>query len=405
MGWSIIGKRAFLGQRFREGNKTYYLSLHNINKRMGGIYIHIPYCRKACTYCNFHFSTSMDNRSEMVAAIVQEIRNRKPYFEEASSIYFGGGTPSVLSESEIDQIFQALKDSYIWAENIEITFEANPDDINEEYLLMLRSKGINRLSLGVQSFFDDDLFFMNRSHNADQALKCIEDVKGAGILQINIDLIYGGPHTTDDMWKENIRQFLALDISHLSAYCLTVEPKTALQKLVNTNKVALDDEKAFRHFEILTDTLAQNNYEQYEISNFCKNGHYAKHNTSYWQAAKYMGYGPSAHSYNGKERSWNFSNNVKYIAALKKNEPYSEKEVLTEKDRYNEYVMTGLRTMWGINKEALLKLFGTEMTSFFKEELSQSSYRAMIEETEEAYYISKEGKFFSDAIAASLFKI
>lgn len=372
---------------------------------MGGIYIHIPYCRKACTYCNFHFSTSMSTRPEFIKSLIKEIESRPPYFKEVESIYFGGGTPSVLTGNELNDVLASLAMFYSWDKTAEITFEVNPDDISKEYVTMIRDAGINRLSIGVQSFFDEDLQFMNRSHNAGQSKTAIALAKDAGIEQISIDLIYGIPGASHEKWEENIDTFLQLNVDHLSAYCLTVEEKTALHKLVQKGKVSFDDQHSYEQFSILINKLMLNGYEQYEVSNFCRNGKIAKHNSSYWQSKPYMGFGPSAHSFNGLSRSWNVANNVKYIKTVNDGEPYFEEEMLSLADRYNEYIMTGLRTKWGVTRSEISKVFGEDYLAFFEKELLHNRFKDFIQDEDGMITVNTAGKFYSDAIASSFFKI
>jgi oxygen-independent coproporphyrinogen III oxidase len=324
---------------------------------MAGIYIHIPYCKVACHYCNFHFSTNVAHLNDFVKALFHEISLQKNFLgnEIVETIYFGGGTPSVLEEKHFTAVLNELFRHFSIADNTELTIEANPDDITAEKLNAWKNAGINRLSIGIQSFFDDDLKWMNRSHNASQAFKTIELSQVAGIENINIDLIYGLPGLTNNRWLENLEIFSGMNIPHLSAYSLTVEPETALEKMIQKGKKQIpDDNAASNHFSLLMDFTGLKNYEHYEISNFSLPGHYSKHNTSYWFGKKYLGLGPSAHSYNGISRQWNISNNIKYIRSLvEENKLVFEQEVLTEQNLFNEFLMTRLRTMWGIDMKQL----------------------------------------------------
>jgi len=287
----------------------------------------------------------------MVKAIIREIELQKEYLEDKKldSIYFGGGTPSLLNEGELNAIFDAIHEVYTVADNAEITLEANPDDLNKEQLSVLRKSSVNRLSIGVQSFHEADLLFMNRAHNAKEALHCIKAAQDAGFPNLTIDLIYGVPGLTNDLWKQNLEIFHSLDIPHLSSYCLTVEEGTALYHFVAKGKAPpVDEQKAAQQFELLMDFAEQQNYLHYEISNFAKPGYIAQHNTAYWKGISYLGLGPSAHSYNGKSRQWNVANNAKYMNAIGKGKLAFEKEELDITNQYNEYLLTRLRTQWDV---------------------------------------------------------
>ena len=286
---------------------------------MAGIYIHIPFCRQACHYCNFHFSTSLKYKDEVIAAILCELEMRKDYLQgaEITSIYLGGGTPSLLGQADIEQIFNQISRLFSLANPIEITLEANPDDLSPQKVKMLRTTPINRFSIGIQSFFEEDLQFMNRAHNAEEAVKCIQEVQRAGFENITIDLIYGAPTTTDQHWVQNLQIALDLRVPHISSYCLTVEEKTALAHFVATGKVSeLDENQAERQFTMLVRTLESAGFDHYEISNFALPGRYAQHNTGYWMGMPYLGVGPSAHSFDGLSRQWNVANNAAYLKAV-----------------------------------------------------------------------------------------
>ncbi|MDQ2753020.1 MAG: radical SAM family heme chaperone HemW, partial [Bacteroidota bacterium] len=312
---------------------------------MAGIYVHIPFCKKACYYCNFHFSTSTLTANEMIYAIGMEAKLRKYYSKEkVTTVYIGGGTPSLLTITHLRTLLEKLRDNFSILSDAEVTLEANPDDINIESLLQWKSAGINRLSIGVQSFRDADLQWMNRAHNARQALGCIQLATKTGFNNLSIDLIYGTPTLSNEQWIQNIEQAIALDVHHLSCYALTVEPKTALYHLIKEKKVAnVDEETQSVQFEILINRLCEAGYEHYEISNFAKPGFQSKHNSSYWQGKPYIGLGPSAHSFNGVSRQWNVANNALYIASLKIGEVPFEIEYLTPQQQLNEYIMTSLR--------------------------------------------------------------
>lgn len=326
---------------------------------MAGIYIHIPFCRKACHYCNFHFSTSFNNKDDLIEAIGQEIILQKDYLHEKSieTIYFGGGTPSALPPADIQTLLSAIFQHYPVTPTAEITLEANPDDISMATLNAWKVSGINRLSLGIQAFQDPILKEWNRTHNAQQAMQSLEWIREAGYTNITADLIYGGDKLTDEEWRYNISQLTEKEIPHTSAYALTVEAGTVLAHRIKTGKATPpDDEQANRQYEILQSTLSNAGYEQYEVSNFAKPGFRSKHNQHYWSGGHYLGIGPSAHSFNGISRQWNIAHNLKYINAIRHQTIPFEKEILTETQRYNELVMTGLRTEAGIDISRLRQL-------------------------------------------------
>ena len=373
---------------------------------MAGIYIHIPFCKQACNYCDFHFSTSLKKKGELVKAIIQEADLRKNYLEneKVESIYFGGGTPSLLIENELKQILEGILKNHTVSENAEITFEANPDDLQPEKLIELRNSGINRLSIGIQSFFDEDLKWMNRAHNSEGAHAAIKNSLNAGFDNISIDLIYGSPTTTGAMWEKNLEHFFAYNLPHLSSYSLTVESRTKLAHDIAKGKTkAPDDEDAVRQYQVLQEKIAKNNYEQYEVSNFCRDGFYSKHNSSYWKNIKYLGLGPSAHSFNGKSRQWNIANNSLYINSLDKNIIPMEIETLSERDKFNEYLMTMLRTKWGVDLNYLKKNFD----SFLFEKFLKSTEHRLIQEKclfeENFLKIPNENLIYSDRIIRQLF--
>jgi oxygen-independent coproporphyrinogen-3 oxidase len=335
---------------------------------MAGIYIHIPFCKQACSYCDFHFSTNLKNRSRIVNAIVQEMNLRKNYLngEIIETLYFGGGTPSLLTKQELYILIEEVHKLFTISNELEICLEANPDDLNKEKIIELNDVNINRLSIGVQSFHDKDLAFMNRAHNREEALSSIKQSQDLGINNLSIDLIFGGQTTNNLMWEENLETFFQLEVPHLSSYSLTVEDRTALHKAIKNGKInELDDGKAFEQYQILQDYIDDNKYEQYELSNYCKDKKYSKHNSSYWNRTKYLGLGPSAHSFNGNQREWNINNNSQYINLINSQKPFSEIENLTEKDQYHDYLITRLRTKWGINFDDLELLFSSKTTAHF----------------------------------------
>ena len=374
---------------------------------MSGIYIHIPFCKQACHYCDFHFSTSMKRKEEMVLALAKEIQMRKNEVQDdiVETIYFGGGTPSVLTIKEIQFLIDSVYQNFKVAENPEITLEANPDDLSDEKIIELAHSPINRLSIGVQSFFEDDLKMMNRAHNSAEAKKSLE-MATQYFDNISIDLIYGIPGLTNEMWKKNIEMALSFGIPHISSYALTVEPKTALKKLIQTGKIAEPkDDVAQEHFQILVDTLKENGFIHYELSNFGKENYFSKNNSAYWLGKKYLGIGPSAHSYDGISRSWNVANNIVYLKSLEEDELPSEKEILTQTDRYNEYVMTGLRTIWGVSLQRIRQEFGEKYLDYLTHQAQKFLLDDLLSIESNVLRTTKKGKFLADGIASDLFLI
>jgi oxygen-independent coproporphyrinogen III oxidase len=382
---------------------------------MAGIYIHIPFCRKACHYCNFHFSTSLHRKPALLEAINKEIYTtvfpvgvvRERNIE---TIYFGGGTPSILSTEEITGLLDALKQAYTISETAEITLESNPDDITAEKLGEWKKAGINRLSIGIQSFFEADLKWMNRAHNAVQARTCISLARQYGFNDLTIDLIYGTPTLTDEQWQENVSLALALGINHLSCYALTVEANTALDHFIQKGKLPqVDEAKQGRHFDLLLKWMEEAGFEQYEISNFSRPGHQSRHNSNYWSGKPYYGFGPAAHSFDGeKTRWWNIANNAIYTDKMMAGDPVFESEILTPVQRVNEIIMTSLRTKNGLNistvDNAISKLANPEVLSgnFYKQLKKEVAENLLVIENDHAM-LTKKGKFFADGIAARLF--
>jgi len=375
---------------------------------MAGIYIHIPFCKQACNYCDFHFSTSMKMKSSFVKALLQEIELRKGELakETLSSIYIGGGTPSLLSSSELNAIFEKLKACFTISVDAEITLEANPDDLTFDKIEDLKQSPINRLSIGVQSFRDEDLRFMNRAHSADEALKSIKMCQQAGFNKLSIDLIYGTPGMTNEDWRSNLLTCFNLNVPHVSSYALTVEENTALYHQIAQYKTApVSEKQSAEQFEILMQEMHKQGYEQYEISNFCKPNSYSRHNSSYWKKDHYLGLGPSAHSFIGNKRLWNVSNNVKYIKSLSDNILPIQEEELSVQDQYNEYVMTSLRTIWGCSMNYLTENFSDELVHYFKEEVGKYLMSADVIEIEGIYTLTSKGKLLADGIASDLFSV
>jgi oxygen-independent coproporphyrinogen-3 oxidase len=372
---------------------------------MSGIYIHIPFCKQACHYCDFHFSTSMKKKEEMVLAIAKEIQMRKSESEkeQVETIYFGGGTPSVLTSVEINFLIAAVYSNYSVIENPEITLEANPDDLSSERIIELSKSKINRLSIGIQSFFEEDLQLMNRAHNSAEAKKSLE-IATQYFDNISLDLIYGIPGMSNEKWKQNIVTALSFGIPHISSYALTVEPKTALNKLIQTGKIAAPkDEVAQEHFAILVETLEANDFIHYELSNFGKENYFSKNNSAYWLGKKYIGIGPSAHSYDGISRSWNVSNNSVYIKAIQENKLPNETEILSTADRYNEYVMTGLRTIWGVSLDRIEAEFGSEYLEYLNKQSQKFLDDNLVFIDNNILKPTPKGKFLTDGIASDLF--
>ena len=373
---------------------------------MSGIYIHIPFCKQACHYCDFHFSTSTKKKSQLVAMLCRELELRKDELgQHIQTIYFGGGTPSLLNSAELDLVFKTIFANFQVSENAEITLEANPDDLTEEVIKMLDASPVNRLSIGVQSFYEEDLKLMNRAHNAEEALSSLKLAKRY-FDNISIDLIYGIPGQTNEQWNQNLQIALELDIPHVSSYALTVEPKTALEKFIEKGKIKpVEDEQYREQFDILANTLTSNGFEHYEFSNFGKPGYHSQNNMAYWLGKPYLGIGPSAHSYDGKFRKWNISNNTLYIKAIEAGNIPLQTEKLSTTDSYNEHVMTRLRTKFGVVLEDIEEKFGRKYRDHFLKESDKFLNDGLMEKIENTFHITPKGKFLSDGIAAELFYI
>jgi oxygen-independent coproporphyrinogen-3 oxidase len=376
---------------------------------MAGIYIHIPFCRKACHYCNFHFSTSLNLKTDLISALLRETElcAQSGYLgkETIQTIYFGGGTPSLLSEEELLSILSTLQNHFFIDPSAEITLETNPDDITVTRLAEWKKAGINRLSIGVQSFFDEDLRWMNRAHNSAQAVNAILAAQQEGFHNITIDLIFGTPTLTDAHWQHNVAQAILMEIPHLSCYALTVEPSTALHKMIKAKKVPeIDPEKQAGQFLMLMDWLNAAGYEHYEISNFSKPGMRSRHNSSYWKGSHYLGLGPSAHSFNGRSRQWNVANNVLYIQSLNNNTLPFETEALTETQMLNEYLMTSLRTMEGTDLQHIKNSFGHVIAGEIERSARKYILNGKVVHNGNALQLTREGKLYADGIAADLFR-
>lgn len=368
---------------------------------MAGIYIHIPFCRQACHYCNFHFTTSLRGKNDLVAALLDEVTLRKDYLqgESIETIYFGGGTPSLLQIADLRLQIEKIGSLFTVRENAEITIETNPDDIDEKKLEEWKEIGINRLSIGIQSFFQEDLEWMNRAHTAEQAIGNLQ-LAIKYFDNITIDLIYGTPLLSNEKWKQNVDMALAHHIPHLSCYALTVEPKTPLYKMIREHKTQdINPDKQSEQFLLLMQWMEDAGYEHYEISNFAKPGFRSRHNSSYWQGKKYMGIGPSAHSFDGTSRQWNVSNNTIYIDSVRKGIIYAEKENLSSTQQLNEYIMTSLRTIEGLNLDHLREATSCELRAASRKYIENS----LMIEAENHLKLTKEGKLLADGIAANLF--
>ncbi len=373
---------------------------------MAGIYIHVPFCKQACHYCNFHFSTSLAMKNDFTAALLKEISLRPDYLqgETVETIYFGGGTPSLLSDGEMLAILQSIHRHFNVAATAEITLEANPDDVDPEALARWKMAGVNRLSLGVQSFFAEDLVWMNRAHNEIQAERAVLDAQSMGLDNISIDLIYGLPGLTDDRWKMNISRATSLQVPHLSCYALTVEPKTPLFKKIRLGTMPdIVQEDQARQFLHGIQWLEDSGYEQYEISNFARPGKRSRHNSAYWQSKKYLGLGPSAHSFNGSTRQWNIANNAKYIQSLVQGELNFELETLSATDRFNEYIMTSLRTIEGLDLLQVATGFGIEKKDLLGKKAAPYIQANQMILADEKLILTRKGKLFADGIAAGMF--
>jgi oxygen-independent coproporphyrinogen III oxidase len=372
---------------------------------LAGIYIHIPFCKQACHYCNFHFSTQLNNKELLLNALRKELLLRKSYLENQSinTIYFGGGTPSLLSEKELGNIVDAVFANFAVSKNAEITLEANPDDLSKEKLHELKNVGINRLSIGVQSFIERDLKEMNRAHSVSEAESSVKRAQDVGFENITIDLMYGLPHLTNEEWTQNVQTAIDLQVPHISSYCLTIEEKTALHHFVSKAQTTMvDDNTTEQQFLQLIEMLTANGFEHYEISNFSKDGFISKHNSAYWLGEHYLGLGPSAHSFNGINRSWNVANNAKYINAINKKEAFFEEEKLSQENKYNEYILTRLRTKWGVNTKDIEQRF-PEFYNHFKNETEKLLSKGWIQQHEEIFTLSAKGKLFADKAAMELF--
>ena len=371
---------------------------------MAGIYLHIPFCAKQCTYCDFHFSTSYQGyKSRMLEAMKVEISKRSAANEEhISTIYFGGGTPSLLSGNEVNDLLKTIADNYQLNSSLEITLECNPDDCSEENLLSWKEAGVNRLSIGIQSFTDEQLSWMNRTHSSVEGMEAVIRARNTGFKALTIDLMYGLPDLTDEQWLFHLKEVIRLDVQHISAYCLTIEEQTPLASWVKAGKIhpASADAQSVQ-FEMLVEELGKAGYEQYEISNFARDQHYSKHNTAYWLGSSYTAIGPSAHGYNGKIRYWNIASNQAYMKAIENGKLPETIEHLSAKDRFNELLLTGLRTKWGVSKDVLNNTLN--IGDKWLQRIEHWKTGGKLLESETAYLLTQEGRLLADAITSDLF--
>ncbi len=374
---------------------------------MAGLYLHIPFCRQACAYCDFHFSTSLKNKHQLVQALIEEIQFYKNHWRSESfeTVYFGGGTPSLLNRRELESLFESLYAHYTISPQAEITLESNPDDLSKSYVTTLRQLPFNRLSIGVQSFDGADLRLMNRSHSAQQARRAIANAQEAGFDNVSIDLIYGLPKRNTSDWKRNLTRLKAFQIPHFSAYALTVEPKTALAHQIQTGmQQPIDEIQQVKDFFVLQDWSEDNGYEAYEISNYAQSGFQSHHNSNYWKGKPYLGIGPAAHSFYHGKRRWNIANNNRYIETWQKGQPLAQSEVLGEKDRFNEQLMTQLRTAKGVDLAEMRARFGQAAVQQLRQAL-QNVCKAYYELKDERLRLSRAGRLHADGISAALFNI
>lgn len=371
------------------------------------IYIHIPFCKQKCSYCNFHFSTSLNFKDEMLHAMKTELMLRKNELQNQSlkSLYFGGGTPSILSVDEINSMIDEVLRYFSFEKDIEITLEANPDDLDKNFLKQLSGTPVNRLSIGTQSFFEEDLKLMNRAHNASEAESSIKRAQDFGFENLSIDLIYGSPTSNLEIWKENLHKTIALEVPHISSYALTVEPKTALENWISKGKVKSPrEEEQNKEFYYLSDFLKDNGFEHYEVSNFARPGFYSRHNSAYWKYQEYLGIGPSAHSYNGFDvRSWNVANNQQYIKKLAGKILAKEEEILSQEDQFNEMIMIGLRTIWGVDITSLTAKFPERLLEHFQTEIKSKIDEGILIIENDHLKIPEKHWFMADGIASDIF--
>ena len=373
---------------------------------MSAIYIHIPYCKQKCTYCNFYFRTNLKDKNILIESLIKEISLTKNYLKETKlkSLYFGGGTPSLLNKENLDLIFRKVKKYYQVSSETEITIECNPEDLTIEKLKDLKNIGFNRLSIGIQSFKDEDLVYMNRNHDRNQAINSVKNAKIAGFKNISIDLIFSLPNQSLKDWNENLKIAFELDIQHISSYSLTIEEKTKMKYMIDNNMLSeLEDVESSNHFRLLVEKCEKRGFIQYEISNFGKKDYFSNHNSNYWVGSEYLGIGPSAHSYNGESRSWNISNNSKYIQSIKNNIIPSNEEKLTNSEKFNDYIMTSLRTIWGSDLILIKKKFGDNIYYNLNHQIKKWIKSEDVYQEKDKIYLTTKGKYISDSICSDLF--
>ena len=387
---------------------------------MSGLYIHIPFCSSKCAYCGFYSIPSLKRKADFLEALKREIAARKGdlHGEKVGTVYFGGGTPSLLKEEELETILKTLHDHFEIDPEAEVTLEANPDTLSLDYLVSLRKLGVNRLSIGIQSFFDEDLKYLSRRHDAQHAQDCLLWARAAGFDNVTIDLIYGLPTSDADQWNRNLDLFFATGFPHLSAYALTLEPNAILTKQIEMGKVLpVNEDDAVRDYEILCQKMAQHGFQHYEISNFCKPGMHSRHNTSYWFGVPYAGFGPSAHSYDGVSRQWNDSSLERYLEQPRQGLPVGdsglrdetpgdgrvEKEILTPEQRYDEYVMLRLRTMWGVDLSAMKQSLGARFSTYCEKNAQPLIEQGRLSRKGDVLYLTDQQMLFADGIAEALF--
>ena len=373
---------------------------------MAGIYIHIPFCFKACYYCDFHFSTSLNSKDQIISAICKELQLKRNYFDSGSieTIYFGGGTPSILDISDLEKILNTIYKNFNILTSLECTLEANPNDLTKKKIISIIDLGINRISLGGQSFNDKQLKKMNRTHTSSQIESSIKLLQDLGLENINLDLMYGLPDLKYDSWKKDLKKSIDLGVTHLSCYCLTIEKGTVFDKMVKKGSIKIDSDETIKsQFLIMREILMSNNFNHYEISNFCKPSYESKHNISYWNGMKYLGIGPSAHSYNGKKRHWNVNNNFKYISAIKNREVFFEEEVLSRENIINEYILTRLRTSKGVSLNKLSQLTDKKQYNKLANQMYNFTNESLLFYEKERFFLTEEGMILCDKITSDLF--
>tara|TARA_S200000501_G_scaffold359811_1_gene386176 strand:+ start:455 stop:1585 length:1131 start_codon:yes stop_codon:yes gene_type:complete len=376
---------------------------------LAGIYIHIPFCTKACHYCDFHFSTSLKIKDELILAMVKEVNFRKNYIglEKVNTIYFGGGTPSILNKKDLAFILNSIYNNFNISKNVEVTIEINPNDLTSKKINDYADLNINRFSVGVQSFCDEQLIKLNRSHNSNDIIKCINLIKDAGFTNFSIDLMYGLPEMSIRLWKETLEKAIKLNPTHLSCYCLTIEKKTVFHKMFLDGSLKIGSDDILKsQFLLMRKILISENFMHYEISNFAKPSYQSRHNSSYWSGEKYLGIGPSAHSYNGTIRSWNIKNNIKYIKSFD-NEKYDfyKEELLTDKNKINEYILMGLRTSKGVSKKKIFAMLSEREQLNINRQIANFERLNLLLFKDNRYFLSEEGMILCDKITSDLFLV